>query len=132
VAELGRTSSSTMRTLPILVAVVALSVPVLAQVAGVPTFTVTTNDVIQSSVRVYRIGGTNVSRVTVKFAFTATGEKRLEEFYRSHSVGHEFRWQIGNFERVSKLDDRKHFGREGLWGLAEPESRALEDGLRGR
>ena len=121
-----------MRILTILLAVVAFSIPALAQVEAIPTFTVTTNDVAQSSIMVFHMGGTNETRVTVKFAFTDTGAKRLEEFYRSHSVGQEVRYRIGSFERRFKLDDRKHFGREGFWGLPESESRALEDGLRGR
>jgi len=121
-----------MRTLIIFLAVVASSISAFGQVEAVPTFTVTTNDVVQSSIMVFRMGGTNESRVTVKFAFTDTGAKRLEEFYRSHAVGQEVRFHIGTFERTFKLDDRKHFGREGFWGLPESESRALEDGLRGR
>ena len=48
-----------MRILTILLAVVAPSIPALAQVKAVPTFTVTTNDVVQSSIMVYRMGGTN-------------------------------------------------------------------------
>ena len=123
---------STMRILSFPLAVIALSILVLAQVEVVPTFTVTTNDVVQSSIMVFRMGGTNEARVTVKFAFTDSGTKRLEEFYRAHSAGQEVRYRIGTFERVFRLDDRKHFGRQGFWGLPEPESRALEDGLRGR
>lgn len=121
-----------MRILTILLAVVALSLPALAQVEAVPTFTVTTNDVAQRSIMVYHMSGTNEARVTVKFAFTETGAKRLEEFYRAHTIGQEVRYRIGSFERVFRLDDRKHFGREGFWGLPEPESKALEDALRGR
>ena len=124
--------SSTMRILSLLVAVVAFSASALAQVEDVPTFAVTTNDVVQSSIMVFRMGGTNDARATVKFAFTDTGAKRLAEFYRSHSVGQEVRYRIGNFDRVFKLDDRKHFGREGFWGLPERDAKALEDGLRGR
>jgi hypothetical protein len=121
-----------MRKLIIILAVVASSITALGQVEMVPTFTVTTNDVVQSSIMLFRMGGTNEVRVIVKFAFTAKGAKRLEEFYHSHSVGEEVRYRIGTFEREFKLDDRKHFGREGFWGLPDPESRALEDGLRGR
>ena len=125
-------TSSTMRILSLLVAVVTFSAPALAQVEAIPTFAVTTNDVVQRSVMVFQMGGTNDARVTVKFAFTDTGAKRLEEFYRSHSVGQEVRYRIGSFDRVFKLDDRKYFGREGFWGLPERDAEALQDGLRGR
>ncbi len=121
-----------MQILTILLAVVTLSISARAQVEAVPTFNVTTNDVAQRSIRVYRLGGTNETRVTVKFAFTETGTKRLEEFYRAHTVGQEVRYRIGTFERNFKVDGRKHFGREGFWELPESEFKALEDGLRGR
>jgi len=68
----------------------------------------------------------------VKFAFTDTGAKKLKEFYETHSAGQEVRYQIGSFERVFRLDNRKHFGREGFWGLSERDAGALEAGLKGR
>jgi hypothetical protein len=119
-----------MRTLLIFAALLALSVSAFAQAESIPTFTVTSNDVAQSSIMVSRMGGTNV--VAIKFAFTEAGAKRLEEFYRAHAVGQEVRYQIGSFERSFRLDDRKGFAREGFWGLSEPNAKALEAGLRGR
>jgi hypothetical protein len=113
-------------------ALLVLSVSAFAQAAGIPTFTVTSNDVAQSSIMVFHMNGTNEARVSIKFAFTDTGAKRLEEFYRAHSVGQEVRYQIGTFERVFKLDDRKHFGREGFFGLPERDAKALEAGLKGQ
>jgi hypothetical protein len=121
-----------MRILTILLTVVTLSIPALAQVEAVPTFTVTTNDVAQSSIVVLRMGGTNEARVTVKFAYTDTGMQRLEEFYRAHTVGQEVRYRVGSFERVFRLYDRKNFRRESFLELPGPEARALEDGLKGR
>jgi hypothetical protein len=121
--------AKTMRGITFFLAVLAFSIPALAQIETVPTFTVTTNDVDQSTIMIFRMGTTNA---TVKFAFTDTGAKRLEDFYRAHSVGQDVRYRVGRFERVFRLDDRKHFGREGFWGLPTPDSRALEDGLRGR
>ena len=121
-----------MRAFIIVLAVLASSISAIGQVETVPTFDVTTNDVVQSSIMVLRMGGTNETRISVKFAFTETGAKRLEEFYRLHTVGQEVRYRIGTFEHTFKLDERKHFGREGFWGLLESDSRALEDGLRGR
>ena len=59
-------TTSTMRILSSALAVIALSIQLLAQVEVVPTFTVTTNDVVQSSIMVFRMGGTNEARVTVK------------------------------------------------------------------
>ena len=61
----------------------------------------------------FHLTGTNQTGVTVKFAFTDTGAKRLEEFYRAHTVGEDFLWQSGSFVHPSKFDARKHFGREG-------------------
>jgi L-asparaginase/Glu-tRNA(Gln) amidotransferase subunit D len=121
-----------MRTITILFVVAALSMPALAQVGVVPTFTVTTNDVEPSSIAIYRMGGTNKTRVAVRFAFTDTGAKRLEEFYRAHTIGQEVRYRIGSFEPVFRLDDRKIFRIQTFPGLPESESRALENGLRGR
>ncbi len=121
-----------MRALLIFAVFLAFSLSTFAQVETIPTFTVTSNDVTQSSIMVFRTRGTNEARVCIKFAFTETGAKRLEEFYRAHSVGEEFRWESGTFGRLLRLDDRKHFGREGFWGLPEREAKALEDGLRGR
>ena len=124
-------SSTAMRALFALVAFFAFSFSTLAQVEAIPTFTVTSNDVAQSSIMVLRTRGTNEVRVSIKFTFTDVGAKRLEKFYRAHSVGEDVRWQVGTFERLWKLDDRKHFGREGFWGLPEREAKALEEGLRG-
>jgi hypothetical protein len=125
-------SRLTLRTLIILFAVAVSSISAFGQIQAVPAFTVSTNDVVQSSITVFHMDGTNGNRVTVKFAFTETGAKRLEEFYHSHTVGQPVRFRIGTFERTFKLDDRKHFGRDGFWGLPESESTALEAGLRGR
>jgi hypothetical protein len=125
-----------MRTLIIVAALLALSVSAFAQAESIPTFTVTSNDVAQSSIRVFhpviQTRGTNETVVSVKFDFTRTGAKRLEEFYGTHSVGQEVRYRIGSFERVFTLDDRKHFERDGFWGLTEQDGKALEAGLRGR
>jgi len=107
--------------------------PVLAlgQVEFYPTFTITSNDVAQSSIMVFRSGGTNQTRVSIKFAYTETGAKRLEQFYAAHLIGQEIRYQIGNFEHVVRLDNRKHFSREGFWGLPEGDANALVAGLKG-
>ena len=98
------------------------------QVEFYPTFTITSNDVAQSSIMVFRLGGANQTRVSVKFAYTETGAKRLEQFYAARPVGQEIRYQI---EHVVKLDNRKHFSREGFWGLPEGDANALVAGLRG-
>ena len=132
-SESGRSASSiTMRTLIIVAALLAFSLSAFAEADSLPTFTVTSNDVAQSSIMVFRTKGTNEAKVSIKFAFTDTGGRRVEELYRAHSVGQQVRYQIGRFERLFKLDDRKHFGREGFWGLSEGEAGALESGLRGR
>jgi hypothetical protein len=80
----------------------------------------------------FRVAGTNETRVSVKFAFTDAGAKRLADFYRAHTVGEDVRWQSGSFVHPFKLDDRKFFGREGFWGLPETDAKALEAGLRGQ
>ena len=121
-----------MSAFTILAPFLALTLSAAAQVQVIPTISVTSNDVVQSSIMDFRMKGTNGTRVTVKFAFTDTGEKKLKEFYTTHSVGQVVRYQIGSFERVFALDDRKHFGREGFWGLSEQDAQALESGLRGR
>jgi hypothetical protein len=127
------TSSIRMRIQITIAALLALSISAFAQGAGIPTFTVTSKNVVQSSIMVFHLkGGTNVARVSIKFAFTDTGAKRLEEFHRTHSVGQEVRYKIGTFERVFKLDYRKHFGREGFWGLPQRDAKALEAGLKGQ
>jgi hypothetical protein len=118
-----------MRIITILLAAVAISIPALAQVKAVPTFTITTNDVVQSSILVFGAWRTNG---IVKYEFTRTGSKRLEEFYRAHPVGQEVRYRVGRFERVFKIDDRKNFAREGICLFSAPDFIALEDGLRGQ
>jgi hypothetical protein len=121
-----------MRTLFTVAALLTLTVSSLAQVAAIPTFTVTSNDVVQGSIMVFHVNRKNEAKVSVKFAFTDLGAKRLEEFYRAHSVGQVVRYQVGAFEHRFGLDDRKHFGREGFWNLPEREARALEAGLKGQ
>ena len=119
-----------MRTIIILFAFFALSIAARAQLAT--TFIISSNDVVQRSILVANSGaGTNDTRVGVKFAFTDTGAKRLEEFYRAHNVGDDVYWQCGSFIHPFKLDDRKIFSREGLWGLQEKDAKALLAGLRG-
>ncbi len=120
-----------MRNAIIVAAFLILPGLALAQVEFYPTFRITSNDVAQGSIMVFRVGGTNQTRFTIKFAFTEKGAKRLEGFYAAHTIGQEIRYQIGNFERVVRLDDRKHFGRDGFWGLSKEDVEALEAGLRG-
>jgi hypothetical protein len=130
-----RRRSTSLTIMPIVafcVAFLAAPVSASAQVEAIPTFTVTSNDVVQSSIMVFHMGGTNDARVSIKFAFTEAGASRLWEFYHANPVGQEVRYQIGKFERAFKLDDRKHFGREGFWGLPFAEAKNLEAGLKGQ
>ena len=120
-----------MRTIIIITAFFALSLSAFGQVLAIPTFTFGSNDVVQSSIMVFNPTGTNKTGVTVKFAYTDTGAKRLEEFYRAHAVGEDIRWQSGSFVHPFKLVHRKSFGREGFWGLSETDAKALLAGLRG-
>ena len=118
-----------MRTTVIIIAFIVASLAAHAQLAT--TFIISSNDVVQSSIWYgHPRTGTN-SIVVVKFAFTETGAKRLEEFYRAHTVGDEVCWQCGSFLHPFKLDDRKFFGRDGFWGLSEADAKALLAGLRG-
>jgi hypothetical protein len=119
-----------MRTLAFLAILLMVSGSALAQVA-IPVFTVTSNDVVQSSIKLYWFRGTNQTRVAIKFAYTPAAEKRLQEFWQAYSLGQDVLYQIGNFERMFKLHPRNYFGREGFHGLPESEARAMEDGLRG-
>jgi hypothetical protein len=121
-----------MRTIIIIAAFFGFSLSAFGQVLAIPTFTVGSNDVVQSSIMLFRVAGTNETRVSVKFAFTDAGAKRLADFYRAHTVGEDVRWQSGSFVHPFKLDDRKFFGREGFWGLPETDAKALEAGLRGQ
>ena len=105
-----------MRTIIIIITFFELSFSAFGQVLAIPTFTFGSNDVVQSSIMIFHKTDTNVTRVAVKFAFTDTGAKRLEEFYRAHTIGEEVCWQSGNFVQPFKLDDRKFFGREGFLG----------------
>ena len=119
-----------MRTIIILTTFFALSFAARAQLAT--TFIISSNDVVQGSIWVaHVVTGTNDTRLSVKFAFTGTGAKRLEEFYQAHTVGEDVYWQSGSFVHPFKLDDRKFFGREGFWGLPERDAKALVAGLRG-
>src|SRR4051794_22722738 len=106
-----RYSPITMRTLTVLLTLLCLGVCAFGQGNDLPTFTVTTNDVEQSSIGIWPKG----DKVTVKFAFTDSGAKRLEKFYRAQGFGEKVRYQIGRFEWPFRIDDRKHFGREGFW-----------------
>ena len=119
-----------MRTIIIITAFFVASLAAHAQLAT--TFIISSNDVVQSSIMFGHPGGTNDTRVGVKFAFTEIGAKRLAEFYRAHTVGDEVYYQCGSFVHPFKLDDRKIFGREGFWGLSETDGKALLAGLRGQ
>jgi len=96
-----------MRTIIIIAAFFGFSLSAFGQVLAIPTFTVGSNDVVQSSIMLFRVAGTNETRVSVKFAFTDAGAKRLADFYRAHTVGEDVRWQSGSFVHPFKLDDRK-------------------------
>jgi hypothetical protein len=121
-----------MRTIIIITAFFALSLSAFGQVLAIPTFTFGSNDVVQSSIMVFHPTDTNETGVTVKFTYTDTGAKRLEEFYRAHTVGEDVRWQSGSFVHPFKLEHRKSFGREGFWRLSETDAKALLAGLRGK
>jgi hypothetical protein len=119
-----------MRAIIILITFFALSFTGRAQLVN--TFIVSSNDVVQGSIFAYHVEpGTNDTRLTVKFAFTDAGAKRLKDFYQAHTVGDDVYWQSGGFVHPFKLDDRKFFGREGFWGLPEQDAKALMAGLRG-
>jgi hypothetical protein len=119
-----------MRTIFILTAFCIATVAAHAQLAT--TFTISSNDVVQRSIMVGHSGDTNDTRVAVRFTFTAAGARRLEEFYRAHTVGDDVRFQCGSFVYPFKIDDRKTFTREGIWGLSQQEAKAYIAGLRGQ
>ena len=99
---------------------------------AIPTFTIGSNDVVQSSIKLFHLTGTNQAGVTVCFKFTDTGAKRLADFCHAHTVDEDVRWQCGSFVHPFKLEERKHFGREGFLGLPETDAKALDAGLRGQ
>jgi len=117
-----------MRAIITLLVFVAVSFTVRAQLAT--KFTVSSNDVVQSSIIFIHSTNTNETRVTVKFAYTDTGAQRLEEFYREHTIGEHVYWQSGKFVFQFAIDNRKFFGRDGFW-LPEQSAKALVAGLRG-
>ena len=118
-----------MRIIIILTAFLALSFPARAQVAAIPTINISSNDVVQSSISVaYSMSGSiNSVAVRVNFAFTETGSKRLEEFYRTNAVDEDVRWQIGSFVQTSKLDDPKSFARQGFGPLPVKDAKSVSE-----
>ena len=119
-----------MRSIITLIAIFVVSFAARAQLAA--TFTILSNDVVQSSIMVAHSGvGTNDTKVSVRFEFTNTAAKQLAQFYQAHTVGDEVYLQCGNFVHPFTIDEVKIFPRTGFMGLSAQDGKALIAGLRG-
>ena len=99
----------------------------------IPTITITSDDVVQSSIQVSRMSATD-ERFRVDFDITEAGSKKLREFFERYKVevrqGMEYR--IGRYEHKCQVIGVRHkFGRQGFWCLSEDAARLLEAGLKG-
>ena len=96
---------------------------------AVPTLIISSNDVVQSSVVVFRRA---TNGVFIKFQYTEMGSNRVRAFYESH-LGEIARFRVGAFEVPPwQVNHTNTTGRDAFWGLAEKDADAVLVGLRGR
>ena len=103
---------------------------VFAGEASVPAVTISAKDVVQTSVKVYHIGG-GTNGLVVKWVYTEDGAKKIRAFEDAH-VGQKVQMQIGSFVSDFTIRDPNHVGRDGVYTLSERDAKLVEAGLRGK
>jgi hypothetical protein len=96
-----------------------------------PTFTISAEDVIQSSNLKHPTDARNgTNRFTVKFQYTESGSNRARAFTETHQ-GQTVREKIGEFETPpSILSFTNTSGRDGYWSIPEKDANAIVEGLK--
>jgi hypothetical protein len=100
----------------------------------IPIVTITSDDVVQSSIRVSQMSATN-ERFRVDFDITDAGAKKLREFFEKYKVEirQGMQYRIGRYEyNCQVIGRREKFGRQGFWCLSEDAAKMLEAGLKGQ
>ncbi|MBX3747057.1 MAG: hypothetical protein KF833_17250 [Verrucomicrobiae bacterium] len=117
-----------------------------------PTLTISTNDVDQSSIMVFRwpprsepaaslttareAGGVvpiphAERKYSVKWAYSEVGARRVRKFTESH-VGQRVQIRIGTFSTPPfSIDHPNRAGREGMHGMSDADAKAIFVGLGG-
>ena len=93
-----------------------------AESSTVATLTISSNDVIQSSLLVFRRA---TNSVFVKFHYTEAGSNKVRTFYERHQR-ETARLRVGAFETPPfPVNHTNTTGRDGFWGLAEKDADAV-------
>ena len=104
-----------------------------AETNEVPTFNISAEDVVETSIGIYKLpsfpsSGTN--RFTVKFQFTETGSNRARAFTEAHQ-NQKVRDRIGEFITPPfLLQFTNKSGRNGYYGISEQGANAIVDALK--
>ncbi|MGD0812936.1 MAG: hypothetical protein ABSA83_04985 [Verrucomicrobiota bacterium] len=105
---------------------------VLAGEASIPTMTISSNDVVQTSIKVWDLRG-QMNGFAVKWMYTEDGAKKVRGFRDAH-VGEKVREHIGCFVFDGIIRDpvNTDTARDGLWKLSERDAKLAEAGLKGK
>ena len=94
---------------------------------GLVTLTISSDDVIQQSLLVFRRA---TNSVFVKFQYTEAGSNKVRAFYESHQ-GEMARIRVGTFATSPfPVNHTNTAGRDGVWGLPEKDANAVLAGLK--
>jgi hypothetical protein len=97
----------------------------------VSTFTISAQDVIQSSIYKFKFQP-RTNTFTIKFQYTEAGSNRARAFTEAHQ-NQMVRDKIGAFETPpAVLRSTNTSGRNGLWGISEKDANAIIEGLKKR
>jgi hypothetical protein len=120
-----------MKTNLLLVLVIGWAILAEAGTNEIPTFTISAEDVIQSSIYVHPVSspyGTN--RFTVKFQYTETGSNRARAFTEAHQ-NQVVRDKIGEFSTPGGLlRFTNTSGRNGYHGISAKDADAIVSALK--
>ena len=120
-----------MKTKLFVLSLIACAMLVKAGTNEIPTFTISAEDVIQSSIYMHPSWsprGTN--RFTVKFQYTETGSNKARAFTETHQ-NQIVRERIGEFATPGGLlRFTNKSGRNGYHGISETDANAIVSALK--
>jgi hypothetical protein len=116
-----------MKRIIILLPLLFCAVQTTAADKEVPTFTISSQDVVESSIYKFRM---DTNKFTVKFQYTAGGSNRARAFTVAHQ-NQLVRHRIGGFETPpSRLRSTNTSGRDGYWGISEKNANAIVEAVK--
>lgn len=116
-----------MKTSTLILVLILGGVLAVAGTNEVPTFIISAEDVVQSSIYRFQMG---TNKFTVKFQYTETGSNRARAFTEAHQ-NQKVRDRIGEFMTPpGLLRSTNTSGRSGYHGISEKDANAIVSALK--